>query len=68
MLIALQLPLTHWFYLYLPLFFPFVHALLLLPKLLEAHHIQESRTGYALRASTQSAAKSATPTSPVHSE
>ena len=67
-LIAFQLPLTHWFYLYLPWFFPFVMLWLLLPEPGEAHQVQESSTGYELRASMQSAAKSAAPTSPVHSE
>ena len=67
-LIAFQLPLTHWFYLYLPWFFPFVALWLLLPEPREAHQVQESSTGYRERASMQSAAKSATPTSPVHSE
>ena len=66
--IAFQLPLTHWFYLYLPWFFPFVVLWLLLPEPEEPHQVQESSTGYELRASMQSAAKSATPTSPVHSE
>jgi hypothetical protein len=67
-LVAFELPLTHWFYLYLPWFFPFVMLWLLLPEPAEAHQLHESSTGYALRASMQSAAKSAAPTSPVHSE
>jgi hypothetical protein len=67
-LIAFQLPLTHWFYLYLPWFFPFVVLWLLLPSDPEPHQAQASSTGYELRASMQSVAKSAAPTSPVHSE
>jgi hypothetical protein len=68
LLVASQLPLTHWFYLYLPWFFPFVLLWLLLPEEREDHQSQVSSTGYAVRASTQSAAKSATPVSPVKSE
>ena len=41
---------------------------ILLPATPSDHHSQESSTGYPLLASTQSAAKSAAPTSPVHSE
>ena len=69
-IIAFQLPLTHWFYLYLPWFFPFVVLWLLLPEPEPEppHQVQESSTGYAVRPSMQSAAKSAAPTSPVHSE
>jgi hypothetical protein len=67
-LVAFELPLTHWFYLYLPWFFPFVLLWLLLPEPKESHQTQESSTGYELRAPIQSAAKSATPASPVHSE
>jgi len=67
-LIAVQLPLTHWFYLYLPWLFPFVMLWLLLPAEPEGHQSQESRTGYEAFESMQSAAKRATPTSPVHSE
>jgi Glycosyltransferase family 87 len=67
-LVAFELPLTHWFYLYLPWVFPFVLLWLVLPEPPGPHQVQESRTGYALRASTQSAAKRAAPTSPVHSE
>jgi hypothetical protein len=67
-LVAFELPLTHWFYLYLPWIFPFVLLWLVLPEPRPGHQVQESSTGYALRASMQSAAKSATPTSPVHSE
>ena len=67
-LVAVQLPLTHWFYLYLPWVFPFVMLWLLLPATPSDHHSQESSTGYPLLASTQSAAKSAAPASPVHSE
>jgi hypothetical protein len=67
-LLAVQLPLTHWFYLYLPWVFPFVLLWLLLPGEPEAHQSNESRTGYDVLESMQSAAKSATPTSPVHSE
>jgi hypothetical protein len=67
-LIAFEMPLTHWFYLYLPWFLPFVLLWLLLPEEPAAHQLQESSTGYAVRESTQSARKSATPVSPVHSE
>jgi hypothetical protein len=67
-LVAVQLPLTHWFYLYLPWVFPFVMLWLLLPGEPEAHQPEESRTGYEVLESMQSAAKSATPRSPVHSE
>ncbi len=48
-LMAFQLSLSHWFYLYLPWFFPFVALWLLLPE--SAHKASESR---------QSAANSAT--------
>jgi hypothetical protein len=65
-LIAFQLSLSHWFYLYLPWFFPFVMLSLLLPAAL--YQSSESTTGYELRDSRQSAAKSAAPMSPVQSE
>jgi hypothetical protein len=67
-LLAFELPLTHWFYLYLPWVFPFVMLWLLLPETPNDHQSNESTTGYPLRSSMQSAAKSAAPTSPVHSE
>jgi hypothetical protein len=67
-LVAFELPLTHWFYLYLPWFLPFVLLWLLLPEGRGDHQSQESSTGYAVRAATQSAANSATPMSPVQSE
>jgi len=67
-LVAAQLPLTHWFYLYLPWFFPFVMLWLLLPAEPDFHQSRESRTGYEVLEPMQSAAKSATPRSPVHSE
>jgi hypothetical protein len=67
-LVAVQLPLTHWFYLYLPWVFPFVMLWLVLPAAPEDEPSGESSTGYPVVASTQSAAKSATPRSPVHSE
>jgi hypothetical protein len=67
-LVAVQLPLTHWFYLYLPWVFPFVMLWLVLPAGRDDHQSSESSTGYPLLASTQSAAKSAAPRSPVHSE
>jgi hypothetical protein len=65
-LIAFQLSLSHWFYLYLPWFAPFVALWLLLPA--GSYQSSESTTGYELRDSRQSAAKSAAPVSPVHSE
>jgi hypothetical protein len=64
-LVAFQLSLSHWFYLYLPWFFPFVALWLLLP---EAHQSNESKIGYAVLDSRQSAANSAAPMSPVKSE
>jgi hypothetical protein len=65
-LIAFQLSLSHWFYLYLPWFFPFVMLSLLLPAAL--YQSSESTTGYEPRDSRQSAANSAAPMSPVQSE
>jgi hypothetical protein len=67
-LLAFELPLTHWFYLYLPWVFPFVMLWLLLPEPTDGYQSSESTTGYPLRASTQSAANSAVPRSPVQSE
>ena len=67
-LVAFELPLTHWFYLYLPWVFPFVVLWLLLPEHASGYQSNESSTGYPLLASTQSAANSATPMSPVQSE
>jgi hypothetical protein len=67
-LIAFELPLTHWFYLYLPWVFPFVVLWLLLPEQEGSYQSNESITGYEVRTSMQSAAKSAAPTSPVQSE
>jgi hypothetical protein len=67
-LVAVQLPLTHWFYLYLPWLFPFVMLWLLLPAERAPHQAEESSTGYEAVASLQSAANMATPRSPVHSE
>jgi hypothetical protein len=65
-LLAFQLSLSHWFYLYLPWLFPFVALWLLLPA--SPHQSKDSTTGYPVRTSTQSAANSAAPTSPVQSE
>jgi hypothetical protein len=65
-LVAFQLSLSNWFYLYLPWFAPFVALWLLLPA--DRYQSTEPRTGYVLRESRQSAANSATPRSPVHSE
>jgi hypothetical protein len=65
-LIAFQVSLSHWFYLYLPWFFPFVALWLLLPD--RGYQSSESMTGYAVLESRQSAAKSAAPISPVQSE
>ncbi len=65
-LVAFQLSLSHWFYLYLPWFAPFVALWLLLPE--PAYQSNESKIGYPLVESTQSAAKSAAPMSPVKSE
>src|SRR4030095_11501688 len=62
-LAAFQLSLSHWFYLYLPWLFPFVALWLLLPD--EPHQSKESKIGYPDFESRQSAAKSATPMSPV---
>ena len=67
-LLAFQIVLTHWFYLYLPWVFPFIALWLLLPREPDGYQSNESSTGYALLASTQSAAKSAAPMSPVQSE
>ena len=67
-LVAVQLPLTHWFYLYLPWLFPFVLLWLLLPGEPAPHQSEESRTGYEAVASMQSATNMAAPRSPVHSE
>jgi len=67
-LIAFQLPLTHWFYLYLPWVVPFVLLWLLLPEPKADYQSQEPTSGYAARESTQSATKSAAPMSPVQSE
>ena len=67
-LLAFELPLTHWFYLYLPWVFPFVALWLLLPEPMPGYQSSESTTGYPLPASTQSAANSAAPMSPVQSE
>jgi hypothetical protein len=66
-LAAFQLTLGHWFYLYLPWLVPFAALWLLLPRE-DSHQSKESSSGYALRESMQSAAKSAAPTSPVQSE
>ncbi len=65
-LVAFQLSFSHWFYLYLPWFAPFVALWLLLPP--GPAQPSEPTRGYALDESRQSAAKSATPMSPVHSE
>jgi hypothetical protein len=65
-LVAFQLSLSHWFYLYLPWFFPFVALWLLLPE--RDHQSKDSTTGYVVLDSAQSAAKSAAPMSPVKSE
>jgi hypothetical protein len=65
-LIAFQLSLSHWFYLYLPWFAPFVALWLLLPR--SGYQSSESKIGYPVLESRQSAAKSATPMSPVKSE
>jgi hypothetical protein len=65
-LVAFELTLSHWFYLYLPWIFPFVALWLLLPD--EPHQSKESRIGYEALAATQSAANSAAPMSPVKSE
>ena len=65
-LVAFQLSLSHWFYLYLPWFAPFVALWLLLPE--ERYQSSEPTTGYEVLDSMQSAAKSAAPRSPVHSE
>jgi hypothetical protein len=67
-LVAVQLPLTHWFYLYLPWLFPFVMLWLLLPATPAPDGSKESRTGYDALAAMQSATNIATPRSPVHSE
>ncbi len=67
-LVAFQLPLTHWFYLYLPWVVPFVLLWLLLPAQPTRYQSQESTTGYDVLESRQSAAKSAAPMSPVQSE
>jgi hypothetical protein len=64
-LIAFQVSLSHWFYLYLPWLFPFVALWLLLP---EGYQSSPSRTGYLALESRQSAANNAAPTSPVQSE
>ena len=65
-LVAFQLSLSHWFYLYLPWLFPFVMLWLLLPG--DPHQSNESKIGYAVLESRQSAAKSAVPISPVQTE
>jgi hypothetical protein len=65
-LVAFQLSLSHWFYLYLPWFAPFVALWLLLPE--ERYQSNEPATGYEVRDSMQSAARSAAPMSPVKSE
>ncbi len=65
-LVAFELSLSHWFYLYLPWFAPFVALWLLLPEV--RYQSSEPTTGYEVRDSMQSAAKSAAPRSPVHSE
>lgn len=65
-LIAFQASLSHWFYLYLPWFLPFVLLWLLLPE--RPDQSSESTIGYRLAESRQSAANSAVPISPVHSE
>ena len=49
-LMAFQLSLSHWFYLYLPWFFPFVALWLLLPE--SAHQASESRQSAANSATT----------------
>ena len=67
-LVAFQLSLSHWFYLYLPWFAPFVALWLLLPEPEPAYQSNESKIGYPLVESRQSAAKSAAPMSPVKSE
>ncbi len=67
LLAAFQVTLSHWFYLYIPWLFPFVALWLFLPRE-DGHQSKESRTGYAVRASMQSAANSAVPRSPVQSE
>jgi hypothetical protein len=65
-LVAFQISLSHWFYLYLPWLVPFVALWLLLPA--EGHQSSAPTTGYAVRESRQSAANSAAPRSPVHNE
>ncbi len=65
-LVAFQLTLSHWFYLYLPWVFPFVVLWLLLPD--ARYQSNESRIGNAVLESRQSAANSAAPMSPVKSE
>ena len=65
-LVAFQLSLSHWFYLYLPWFAPFVALWLLLPE--ERYQSSAPRTGYEVLDSMQSATKSAAPMSPVKSE
>ena len=65
-LLAFQVSLSHWFYLYLPWFAPFVALWLLLPE--RPYQSKESKIGYPVFESTQSAAKSAAPMSPVKSE
>jgi hypothetical protein len=64
-LVAFELSLSHWFYLYLPWFAPFVALWLLLPD--ERYQSSVPTTGYEALDSMQPAAKSA-PRSPVHSE
>jgi hypothetical protein len=65
-LVVFELSLSHWFYLYLPWFAPFVALWLLLPE--ERYQSTESKIGYSVLESRQSAAKSAVPMSPVKSE